>query len=180
MSLSHLLLIAIVALVLFGPNKLPELGRAIGRTMREFKKGAQDLMDDVQLSPQEERKDVTPKPVPDPVSGLQFPPVAPVQTSPNTQNAVTAEAAQANQAVQAADTASMSQSAQVAQQDETAQPEKAAPGDFQAVESQPSQMSPLTQPAQQSQPSPAQQAMHSQEAKPFRQEKPADSRRLPD
>ncbi|UQZ83971.1 Sec-independent protein translocase protein TatAy [Paenibacillus konkukensis] len=63
MSISHLLLIAIVALVLFGPNKLPELGRALGKTMREFKKTANDLMGDLQETdsqPQPSRKDVTP------------------------------------------------------------------------------------------------------------------------
>ncbi|MCR8635959.1 twin-arginine translocase TatA/TatE family subunit [Paenibacillus radicis (ex Xue et al. 2023)] len=77
MSLSHMLLIAVVVLVLFGPSKLPELGRAIGKTMREFKKGAQDLMEDVHASaPKEERKDVTPRPAPDPVSGMMLPPVA--------------------------------------------------------------------------------------------------------
>ncbi|NOU92945.1 twin-arginine translocase TatA/TatE family subunit [Paenibacillus sp. LMG 31456] len=77
MSISHILLIAVVVLVLFGPSKLPELGRAIGKTMREFKKGAQDLMEDVHASaPQEERKDVTPRPGPDPVSGMMLPPVS--------------------------------------------------------------------------------------------------------
>ncbi|WEK54964.1 MAG: twin-arginine translocase TatA/TatE family subunit [Candidatus Cohnella colombiensis] len=40
------ILLVLVALLLFGPNKLPELGRAFGRTLREFKKGANDLMDD--------------------------------------------------------------------------------------------------------------------------------------
>lgn len=40
------ILLVIVALLLFGPNKLPELGRAFGRTLREFKAGAKDLMDD--------------------------------------------------------------------------------------------------------------------------------------
>mgnify|MGYP001285322560 FL=1 len=38
------LLIIIVALLLFGPSKLPELGRAFGRTLREFKNGARDLI----------------------------------------------------------------------------------------------------------------------------------------
>ncbi|MBB6675696.1 twin-arginine translocase TatA/TatE family subunit [Cohnella nanjingensis] len=33
----HLILIALVALVLFGPNKLPELGRGFGKMFREFK-----------------------------------------------------------------------------------------------------------------------------------------------
>lgn len=39
-----LLLIVVVALILFGPKKLPELGRAFGRTLREFKEGAKELM----------------------------------------------------------------------------------------------------------------------------------------
>lgn len=40
------ILIILVALLLFGPNKLPELGRAFGRTLREFKEGAKEIMDD--------------------------------------------------------------------------------------------------------------------------------------
>ncbi len=40
------ILLIIVALLLFGPNKLPELGRAFGRTLREFKSGAREIMDD--------------------------------------------------------------------------------------------------------------------------------------
>lgn len=43
---TELLLIAVVALVLFGPNKLPEIGRVLGRTIRDFKKGAYELMND--------------------------------------------------------------------------------------------------------------------------------------
>lgn len=41
-----LILIIVLALLLFGPNKLPELGRAFGKTLREFKKGARDIMED--------------------------------------------------------------------------------------------------------------------------------------
>lgn len=40
------ILIVLIALLLFGPNKLPELGRAIGRTLREFKEGARDVIAD--------------------------------------------------------------------------------------------------------------------------------------
>jgi len=40
------ILIVLVALLLFGPNKLPELGRAFGRTLKEFKAGAKDIMED--------------------------------------------------------------------------------------------------------------------------------------
>jgi sec-independent protein translocase protein TatA len=54
------ILLVLVALLLFGPNKLPELGRAFGRTLREFKKGANDLMDDSKDRPAS-RVDVSPE-----------------------------------------------------------------------------------------------------------------------
>jgi len=41
-----IILLVLVALLLFGPNKLPELGRAVGRTLREFKSGAREIMDE--------------------------------------------------------------------------------------------------------------------------------------
>jgi len=41
-----LILILLIALVLFGPKKLPELGRAFGRTLREFKEGTRELLKD--------------------------------------------------------------------------------------------------------------------------------------
>lgn len=39
-----LILILIIALIIFGPSKLPEIGRAFGSTLREFKNSAKDLM----------------------------------------------------------------------------------------------------------------------------------------
>ncbi|MGD6805060.1 twin-arginine translocase TatA/TatE family subunit [Rossellomorea vietnamensis] len=41
-----LILIAIVALLIFGPKKLPELGKAMGNTLREFKNATKGLADD--------------------------------------------------------------------------------------------------------------------------------------
>lgn len=40
-----IILLVLLALLLFGPNKLPELGRAVGRTFREFKTGANEMID---------------------------------------------------------------------------------------------------------------------------------------
>lgn len=58
-GISGIILLVLIALLLFGPSKLPELGRAFGRTLREFKKGANDLMDDDQ-SRSARRVDVSP------------------------------------------------------------------------------------------------------------------------
>ncbi|MBN8194463.1 twin-arginine translocase TatA/TatE family subunit [Bacillus sp. NTK074B] len=41
-----IVLITIVALLIFGPKKLPELGKAAGNTLREFKNATKGLADD--------------------------------------------------------------------------------------------------------------------------------------
>ncbi|WP_019008167.1 Sec-independent protein translocase subunit TatA/TatB [Deinococcus aquatilis] len=40
---AEILLILIVALVVFGPRKLPELGKSLGNGLREFRKGTAGL-----------------------------------------------------------------------------------------------------------------------------------------
>jgi sec-independent protein translocase protein TatA len=44
-GVTEYLLIAVVLLILFGPKKLPELGRALGKMIREFKNGTQGILD---------------------------------------------------------------------------------------------------------------------------------------
>jgi len=39
----ELLLILVVALLVFGPKRLPELGRSVGRGLREFRRATMDL-----------------------------------------------------------------------------------------------------------------------------------------
>ncbi|KAA0547184.1 twin-arginine translocase TatA/TatE family subunit [Bacillus sp. BGMRC 2118] len=39
-----LILILVIALIIFGPSKLPEVGRAFGNTLKEFKKATSDLV----------------------------------------------------------------------------------------------------------------------------------------
>lgn len=41
-----LIIILVLALIIFGPKKLPELGRAVGQTFREFKNSTKGLIDD--------------------------------------------------------------------------------------------------------------------------------------
>ncbi|MBD8007161.1 twin-arginine translocase TatA/TatE family subunit [Bacillus norwichensis] len=47
-------IIALVALLIFGPKKLPELGKAAGSTLREFKNATKGLADDDE---KEQKKD---------------------------------------------------------------------------------------------------------------------------
>jgi sec-independent protein translocase protein TatA len=42
-----LIIILVIALIVFGPSKLPQIGRAAGDTIREFKNSTQELRDDV-------------------------------------------------------------------------------------------------------------------------------------
>lgn len=41
-----LILILLLTLIIFGPKKLPEMGRAVGQTLKEFKKSTRELVDD--------------------------------------------------------------------------------------------------------------------------------------
>lgn len=45
----ELLLILVVALAIFGPKKLPEIGRAIGQAIRSFREQSQKLAEELTL-----------------------------------------------------------------------------------------------------------------------------------
>ncbi|MCH6268094.1 MULTISPECIES: twin-arginine translocase TatA/TatE family subunit [Neobacillus] len=51
-----LILILTLALIIFGPKKLPEIGRAFGQTLKEFKKSTRELTDDVMEDIKEEKE----------------------------------------------------------------------------------------------------------------------------
>ena len=42
----ELLLILVIVLILFGAQRLPDLARSLGSSVKEFKKGVNDLKDD--------------------------------------------------------------------------------------------------------------------------------------
>ncbi len=54
-----LILILVLALIIFGPKKLPEIGRAFGQTLREFKKSTRELTSDVMEEFEEDKKKAT-------------------------------------------------------------------------------------------------------------------------
>ncbi|WP_199203627.1 twin-arginine translocase TatA/TatE family subunit [Sporosarcina sp. P34] len=41
-----LIIILVIILILFGPRKLPEIGSAVGKTLAEFKKATNDILEE--------------------------------------------------------------------------------------------------------------------------------------
>jgi sec-independent protein translocase protein TatA len=48
----HLIIILVIALIIFGPGKLPELGKGLGKAIREFKNAMSDANKDIDVTPQ--------------------------------------------------------------------------------------------------------------------------------
>lgn len=64
----ELIIILVIALLILGPGKLPEVGSSLGKSIREFRKASTDLQDSVKI-------ETTPLP---PTQAPAAPPVAPV------------------------------------------------------------------------------------------------------
>ena len=47
---TELIVILLIALIVFGPKRLPEVGRTVGKSLREFRKASQDLRDELNLN----------------------------------------------------------------------------------------------------------------------------------
>jgi TatA/E family protein of Tat protein translocase len=56
LGIPELLLIFVIALLVFGPKKLPEMGKSIGRAMAEFKKASEDFQETVRTEMKEVEK----------------------------------------------------------------------------------------------------------------------------
>ena len=58
-GMPELIIILVIALIIFGPRKLPELGRSLGRSINEFKKASNELRstleEEIQIEEQKER-----------------------------------------------------------------------------------------------------------------------------
>ena len=70
----ELILILVIALVIFGPGKLPEIGQAVGKGIREFRRAASDVTDATRVDT------AAPPPAP-PVAGSSPAPVPAPPTS---------------------------------------------------------------------------------------------------
>ncbi|WP_293914415.1 twin-arginine translocase TatA/TatE family subunit [Deinococcus sp.] len=90
LGMPEILLILVAALLLFGPKKLPDLGRSLGNGIREFRKGTAGLKEELEGSFKEEAVAAPPVPAtqtilastPAPVSLIPAQSAAPVNTQP--------------------------------------------------------------------------------------------------
>jgi len=67
----ELIIILVIALLILGPGKLPEVGASLGKSIREFRKASTDLQDSMKV-------DVDTTPLPATAPGTAAAPVAPV------------------------------------------------------------------------------------------------------
>ena len=60
LGMPEIVVILVIALIFFGPRKLPELGRSLGRTMNEFKKASNELRstleDEIRVEEQKDQR----------------------------------------------------------------------------------------------------------------------------
>jgi sec-independent protein translocase protein TatA len=52
----ELLIILVIVLILFGANRLPELARSLGSSVKEFKKGVNEVKDDTTAAAKKEEE----------------------------------------------------------------------------------------------------------------------------
>ena len=55
-GMGELIVVFLIILLLFGVRRLPEIGGALGKAIKEFKKAAKGLQEEVKESPQDEQK----------------------------------------------------------------------------------------------------------------------------
>lgn len=56
-GMQEIIVILVVALIVIGPKKLPDLARALGRAIGEFKRAADDLKEDLDINGLREERD---------------------------------------------------------------------------------------------------------------------------
>jgi len=74
----ELIIILIIALIVVGPGKLPDVGSALGKSIREFRKAATDIKDVTNLDPQPAQASAQAAPAAAPVAA----PAVPVGPAP--------------------------------------------------------------------------------------------------
>lgn len=57
-GMGELVIILLIVLLLFGASRLPEIARAMGKSIKEFKKAGKEIKDDIkEVTKEEDKKD---------------------------------------------------------------------------------------------------------------------------
>ena len=80
--LPELILLLVVALVVFGPKRLPEIGGAMGKSIREFRKGTSDLTGDDKPEAPAQQAQIAQAPTPAPTPTAAPPPTPAPDAAP--------------------------------------------------------------------------------------------------
>src|SRR5512140_2169546 len=94
----ELVIILVIALLVIGPGKLPDVGSALGKSIREFRKAASDVQESVKLDAPVATTPVAPAPAvtvaaPAVAIAPPVPPIANTLAAPAIPNELTAPAA---------------------------------------------------------------------------------------
>jgi len=81
-GMPELLVILVVALVVLGPKRLPELARTLGKAMAEFRRSTTEIMDELQTAQLDDTR--TKRRAPAPESTVPATPTPPTPETPRT------------------------------------------------------------------------------------------------
>jgi sec-independent protein translocase protein TatA len=84
-GMQELIIIFVIALIIFGPRKLPELGKSLGKSIAEFKRASNELRntleDEIRVEEQKQAAPVVTQP--DPIPAVTEPDPIPAVTEPD-------------------------------------------------------------------------------------------------
>jgi len=84
-GMQEIIVILVVALIVIGPKKLPDLARALGRAIGEFKRAADDLKEDLDIDGLRDERDRVVKEISQAKASKSAPPPSEAQPSVTTE-----------------------------------------------------------------------------------------------
>ena len=85
-GMPELIIILVIALIIFGPRKLPELGRSLGRSIGEFKKASNELRstldEEIRIEEQRDQRAATRAEQDSAIAAAAPPPATPPPVAP--------------------------------------------------------------------------------------------------
>ena len=87
----ELIIVLVIALLVIGPRRLPEMGNAVGKTIREFRKASTDISEATTLEPEAKPASAAPNVTTSAATPAASPAPAPAADEPSASQAAPAE-----------------------------------------------------------------------------------------